>query len=244
MTLNASTIWRWLFTISVILSALGIIQAVFIAHMGTETLLKDLRHLDLDSELNFGAWFSSMMMMGSALMLMTIAAHAKAGGERHWLYWAVLAAVFALMSLDETTAVHETLTEPLRGALNTSGIFYWAWVIPALVIVPLFAAAYIPFLLALPRRSAVLIFSAGAIFVTGALGFEMLSGLAITAYGDEAPLVVALAICEETLEMFGLALFAGALADHIGRVYGRLGLFVTAAEPAAKPLSSAGPARA
>lgn len=233
MVLTAAAIWRVLIAGALLLALLGAGQAVFIAEFGTGTPLKDLRHFNLDSEMNFGAWFSSMMMLCSALLLMAIAARAKAAGNRHWLYWALLAAVFALFSLDETTSIHETAIEPLRGALDTGGIFYWAWVIPALILVPLFAAAYIPFLLALPRRSAALFITAGGLFVSGALGFELLSGLAISAAGETAPLVTVLAICEETLEMLGLALFTGALADHAGRVYGRIGLAVSAA-PAAE----------
>jgi len=233
MVLTAAAIWRVLMAGALLLAVLGAGQAVFIVEFGTGTPLKDLRHFNLDSEMNFGAWFSSMMMLCSALLLMAIAARAKAAADRHWVYWALLAAVFMLFSLDETTSIHETAIDPLRGALGstsgTGGIFYWAWVIPALVLVPLFAAAYIPFLLALPRRSAALFIAAGGLFVSGALGFELLSGLAISAAGESAPLVTALAICEETLEMLGLALFTGALADHAGRVHGQFGLSFCAA---------------
>lgn len=83
MVLTAAAIWRVLIAGALLLALLGAGQAVFIAEFGTGTPLKDLRHFNLDSEMNFGAWFSSMMMLCSALLLMAIAARAKAAGNRH-----------------------------------------------------------------------------------------------------------------------------------------------------------------
>ena len=209
------------------------------------------------------------MMMASAALLFLAALQAESQGRGHTRSWLALAAAFAYLSLDEATGIHEVFIEPLRGAFGLSGIFYWAWVLPALVLVggfglamvpfllslprrgaALFIAsgalfvrgafglsgifywawvlpalvlvggfglAMVPFLLSLPRRGAALFIASGALFVGGALGLEMASGYVITARGEEAPLVALLAICEETLEMLGLALFTGALCDHLAR---------------------------
>ena len=221
LTINARAVWRLLFTGAAVLAGLALAREAALGAIGYDTALKDLRHLNLDSEMNFGAWYSSLMMMAASGLLFLAARQAesqtKSQRGRQVRSWLVLAAAFAYLSLDEATGIHEVFIEPLRGALGLSGIFYWAWVLPALVLVSGFGLAMVPFLLALPRRSALLFTLSGALFVGGALGFEMLSGLVITAQGEEAPLVALLAICEETLEMLGLALFTGALCDHLAR---------------------------
>jgi hypothetical protein len=217
LTIKARAVWRLLFTGAAVIGALAVVREFVLNIIGEDTALKDLRHLNLDSEMNFGAWYSSSMMMAASGLLFLSAHHAYGQALRQARYWLVLAAAFAYLSLDEATGIHEVFIEPLRGALGLSGIFYWAWVLPALVLVSGFGLAMVPFLLALPRRSALLFTLSGALFVGGALGFEMLSGLVITAQGEEAPLVALLAICEETLEMLGLALFTGALCDHLAR---------------------------
>lgn len=159
LRINARAVWRLLFTGAAVLAGLALAREAALGAIGYDTALKDLRHLNLDSEMNFGAWYSSLMMMASA------------------------------------------------------GLLFLA----ALVLVGGFGLAMVPFLLSLPRRSAALFIASGALFVGGALGLEMASGYVITARGEEAPLVALLAICEETLEMLGLALFTGALCDHLAR---------------------------
>lgn len=217
LTINARAVWRLLFTGAAVLAGLALAREAALGAIGYDTALKDLRHLNLDSEMNFGAWYSSLMMMASAALLFLAALQAESQGRGHTRSWLALAAAFAYLSLDEATGIHEVFIEPLRGAFGLSGIFYWAWVLPALVLVGGFGLAMVPFLLSLPRRGAALFIASGALFVGGALGLEMASGYVITARGEEAPLVALLAICEETLEMLGLALFTGALCDHLAR---------------------------
>ncbi|WP_420560974.1 hypothetical protein [Tepidicaulis sp.] len=221
LRINARAVWRLLFTGTAVLAGLALVREAALGAIGYDTALKDLRHLNLDSEMNFGAWYSSLMMMASAgLLFLTArqaARQAESQGRGHTRSWLALAAAFAYLSLDEATGIHEVFIEPLRSAFGLSGIFYWAWVLPALVLVGGFGLAMVPFLLSLPRRSAALFIASGTLFVGGALGLEMASGYVITAQGEEAPLVALLAICEETLEMLGLALFTGALCDHLAR---------------------------
>ena len=53
--------------------------------------------------------------------------------------------LFVFVSMDEALAIHERLNGPVRAALGTGGLFYWAWIIPYGAAAILIALAYIPF---------------------------------------------------------------------------------------------------
>ncbi|MBT8083136.1 MAG: hypothetical protein KJO56_11990 [Gammaproteobacteria bacterium] len=142
-------------------------------------------------------------------------------------YWFGLAVIFSFLAVDEMLMLHERLIEPVRDALDTSGAFYYAWVIPYGVAVLVFVAVYLRFLMLLPRKTAALFVAAGALFVAGAIGFEMLGGMQSQTYGNENVIYVALQTIEEVLEMVGIALFAFALADYADERFGGLRLVVS-----------------
>ena len=80
-----------------------------------------------------------------------------------------------LLSLDELARIHETLIRPVRRLLNTSGLFYYAWIIPGLILVAAFLLVYVRFLANQPQRLRWGLIISGAVFVAGAIGFEALS---------------------------------------------------------------------
>ncbi len=57
----------WLASFAVI--ALGIVREIFIAYIGVDSPLQDLRHFALDSENSLPVWYSSTLMTLSALLL-------------------------------------------------------------------------------------------------------------------------------------------------------------------------------
>ena len=57
--------------------------------------------------------------------------------------------------------------------------------------------------------------TSGAIFVLGAIGFEMLSGWQAEVSGKRTYLYMIFYTCEEALEMTGIAIFIYALLSHI-----------------------------
>lgn len=65
----------------------------------------------------------------------------------------------------------------MRTLLGTGGVFYFAWVIPGAAFVCLFALAYLGFLLAMPRPIAMTMVLAGIIYVSGAIGAEMVGSI-------------------------------------------------------------------
>jgi hypothetical protein len=126
-------------------------------------------------------------------------------------YWSVLTLTFVALSIDEASSVHEMVMAVLSRTWHTGGLLKYAWVIPALVLVPLFALASVPFLLRLPRRIAALFVAAGAVFVTGALGFELLEGLT----DGRGVTFVVLYLVEESLEIAASVSFFLTLAEYL-----------------------------
>ena len=91
------------------------------------------------------------------------------------------------------------------------------WVLPMGILASVFALCMLPFLLGIERTTAVAFALAGAVYVGGAVGAEMIGKLASDAYGYESyPYVLAVTL-EEGMEMLGVALFLRAILRHIAR---------------------------
>lgn len=203
---RANAVKRTLVVAAAVIIALGIVREVLRLGYGIE----GTSFFSLNREQNIGAWFSTLLLAGSAFLLLNAGLEAIPARKRSDYFWFVMAVTFAALSIDEASSVHEMLMVPLQGSLHTGGLLRYAWVIPALVLVPLFALLSIPFLLNLPRGTAVRFVIAGAIYVGGALGFEMLEGLT----DGVGPLFVTLYLIEESMEIGGLLIFFFALMDY------------------------------
>lgn len=184
--------------------------------LGDDQVLGLLPLLNVGTERNLPTFYSaSAMLLCSGLLLLLVRLEWRAPGAAG-LFWAGLAAVFFALACDEMLVLHERLIEPVRGALGTSGLLYYAWVIPYGAFALAFAGAYSRFLWRLPRRTAGLLVLSGAVFVSGALGLEMLGGYWLEGHGRDG-LYVVLQTLEEALEMSGVVLFLYSLLDYIAR---------------------------
>jgi hypothetical protein len=220
LTLQPARLSVALWAASFAVVAAGIFREWFVFRFGTETLMEDLRHIALNAEYCLPAWYSSLLLISAAGLLAVVTASAARHGERYLFHWAVLAIMFAGLSADEATGVHELAIEPLRGGLGLSGIFHFGWVIPGAVLVGLVGLAYIPFLLAQPGRTRLVFFLAGLLFVGGALGMEMAGGYLLTLYGEQSLAYTIAFIVEESMEIAGATLFVTGLMGHLKRQYG------------------------
>ncbi|MFZ3032938.1 MAG: hypothetical protein WA138_02860 [Parvibaculum sp.] len=210
---------RVLVATTLLVLSLGIFREWFIAHYGVETIFQDMRHIALDEEMCLGAWYSSMLMLTGAGLLFLISRLAARFEHRDVGYWTLLAFTFVGLSLDEATSVHEVFLEPIRAALDISGPLYFAWVVPALIMVPLFGLAYLGFLRRLPRLYGLWFTISGAVFIAGALGMEMVGGVTFLAYGEHGLPYVLSFITEESLETLGMTSFVIALVSYLRHIY-------------------------
>jgi hypothetical protein len=175
---------------------------------GAPILLVDL--LSLSVEGNVPTWYATCLLFACGEALLRVAhatSAARAPFARHW--WA-LGLVFLFMSLDEAIEIHEHLAYVVEGR----GVFYFSWVIPAFVVVVALGLAYLRFLSHLasePRRRFLI---AGALYVTGALLFELPLGLWTERHGDDNLGYALIDAAEETLELVGATYFLLALRAY------------------------------
>jgi len=192
---------------------------VGLAHVVGAVLLK-ISVLDLGTEQAVGTWVTSGLHTTCAVISATAALLARRAGSRWQRNWWLLAAAFALMSVDEVAAVHDRLLEPLRHALHTGGVFYYAWVVPALVFGALFLVVQLRFLAALDRATRRGLVAAGALFVAGAAGMEMIEGW-LASDGHRGSAVYELLVTvEELAEMGAMMLAVCVLLRHLVDTYG------------------------
>ena len=130
--------------------------------------------------------------------------------------------MFFFLSLDEALQLHDRLDLPLRALLGTSGIFRHAWIIPYASLLVGGAILYRKFLFELESDTRNLFIVSGIIFVTGAIGFEILSGLVSESMGWDNATYAFVYTIEETLEMVGIALFAYSITRHMQRYIGSI----------------------
>ncbi len=193
---------------------------------GNERLFGLVPLFSVGSDRNLPTFYSALALLASAGLLWLIGVASRQCPALRPSYWYGLALVFVFLSIDEMLMLHEKMIEPLRSRLGTSGIFHYAWIIPYGAACLVLVAVYSRFLLQLPRRTSLLFIASGTVFVTGAIGFEMLGGLHFEKYGGKTIVYVALQTVEETLEMVGIVMFLYALADyleaHLGGIHVRL----------------------
>lgn len=170
---------------------------------------------NIDGEQNIPTMYSWSALMFCAVLLAIIGQAKKVVGDRHVIYWRVLTVIFVYLSLDEATSIHEQFAEPLRASLNTSGFLYYAWVIPGVIFVLAVFLGFLKFLLALPPKTKHLFLTAGAIFVGGAIGLELVSGAYAELYTQHNFTTSILNSIEEFMEMTGIVIFIYALLSYI-----------------------------
>lgn len=205
----------------------GLFREWYVTVFGIETIARDLRHLAFNAELCLPAWYTSLLLAFSAVLIAFSAFSGKRCHRSHSLHWLPLIPVFVGLSIDEATGFHEVLIEPLRSGLGLGGFLYFSWVIPGAILVGLFGLFYLPFLFALPARSRVMFMISGLLYVGGALGMEVVGGKVLTIYG-ETSLPYQIAFCvEEIMEILGATLFAASLLGHLKRRFGGVTLVLS-----------------
>ncbi|SHH93324.1 hypothetical protein [Ferrimonas marina] len=167
-------------------------------------------------ENNLPTAFSSGLLLFSAL-LSFLARQAASAQDRP--YWLGLTLGMVLMAMDEALEFHESLSGPVRAllGLETFGPLYFAWVLPAALLVLGLALVFFRFWWRLPmplRRQTLL---AGGIYLGGALGIEAMGGWWFEATTSKQAGYQVLVHLEEGAEMAGLLLYIQAMLVYLGR---------------------------
>lgn len=219
-SIRPGAVARFLFAFMALLLVANLIGLFCTYILGDDFFYGFVPLFDFDRERNAPTLFTTcLFLLGSILFLIAWKASRDSGEQR--LAWLLLAAVFSFLGLDEFSAIHEMTSIPVRSALDTSGVFHFAWVIPYGIGVVLLALYVLPTLWRLQRGLKFWFVLSAVIFLVGALGFEMIGGLYFDRL-DETPnlLYGVITTVEETLEMSGLIVLTYALLLLLEREYG------------------------
>ncbi len=182
----------------------------------TEAIESFVRLFTLHGEGNIPTWYASSTLLLCAILLASITIDKRMNNGRYVYHWGALSLIFLYLSVDEAAMLHEMAIKPMRSLFSTSGLFYYAWIIPGSIAIFGFVLAYLTFLVHLPKKTRLLFIAAGAIYVVGAIGLESVSGLHINADGTWGITYELITIFEELFEMLGIVIFIYTLLDYIG----------------------------
>lgn len=186
---------------------------------GLLPITEQLFHVDLEQ--NISTLFSVTLLLCSGSLLVLMALLKRQRRDPDISKWMILAGGFFYLATDEGWSLHEKLIEPVRGLLGHGdlGIFYFAWIIPAMAGVALLGLLFLGFLARLPSSTRWSFITAGALYLGGAIGIEMLGGRHAELHGFENLSYQLFAHLEESLEMAGVILFIHALLRYLAEQY-------------------------
>ena len=176
-----------------------------------------LLRFDTANEANVATWFSSAMWLVAGTLACTIGAAGRRLRDPGANRWLVLGAVFTLLAIDETGQLHEVTVGPLMDTIKTvSGLGHGPARVAAVGFVGLVLVAFAtwlwPWLWRLPRALRSQLVLAGAVFVGGSVGLEVVSRL----YESRQ-----LSPFEELAEMLGVALLLTSLLPYVSGAVAR-----------------------
>jgi hypothetical protein len=207
------------------LAHLGGLFSTFV--LGYDRIFGIIPMFALNREQNVPAFYATLTLLFCGLLLAIIAYGKRKSHGAYFYHWAVLAGLFIFLSVDEGLAIHEGLTRPLRSALNTGGYLFYAWVIPYALGLVVLGLVYFKFFASLPRKTLILFGIAFLIFVSGAIGMELLGGPIDWQYGRDSPPYALVSTIEEVLEMSGVVIFIYALLAYITSEFDRVRISIS-----------------
>lgn len=188
------------------LMLIGLVREALTIALGVPSREFYLTIFRFDSEMTIPAWYSGALMLISGLMLFVCSAVARTIRSSEFIWWLILGVGFIYLSADEVVGIHERIGEIASRSVVTSGAFAFTWLVVGIPAVIAVAMLFLPFLLKIDRGTRWLLIASGALFVGGAVGFEMLGGLAVTRYGMDSPPFLVVSALEECLELAGMTL--------------------------------------
>ena len=214
ITLRRQAIVGWLGAAIAVLAVASFAGQVSKFYFGHPTVFGLVPFFYLDLESNLPTWYQTVNLLFAALLLAAVGFRIRRTGERFAAHWFGLATILLFLSLDEMAMVHERAIEPIQRLTGRpTGIWAPTWVFVGIVMVVAVGLFFLRFFLHLQRAMQLRLMAAGALFVFGSVGLEM---VAAGIGGDKETFAyVLLTHAEEVLEMVGLLLLIDALLRHL-----------------------------
>lgn len=184
------------------------------------------RYFNFDQESNFPSLYSALSLGVSSYILAIIATIKKVRKSKYAKHWKALAFIFLFLAIDEACSIHEMSIPILRNAINAQGILYFTWVVPAFLLLIIFLLVFRKFVLSLPVKTKFMFIVAGFVYVTGALGMELVGGYLADSSGYNTTYGIASSV-EELLEMLGIVIFIHGLLSYLQSQSKELHIFLS-----------------
>lgn len=178
-------------------------------------------YFDLGAEHSIPTYYQVISLLAASLLLALIGRLPARKGRPAPRWWLLLSGTFCLLSIDELCQIHEQVGYLVEKSFHTHGFLRFGWVVAAIPFVAIFGAIYLRFLYQLPKRYAIRFIIAGAIYVGGAVGMEMVGGQYAEKHGEDNLTYNLLSDTEETAEMAGIGLFIVSLVSYLAQCQAR-----------------------
>lgn len=203
----------------------GWIAALAVLHVAAVTLTEGLGNdgfdrfeawFSMNREQNVPTAFSTLLIVAAAVVAAGIARVLRRDGRPHVFAWVVLSLAMLGLALDEWVQIHEKVGGAIHDRLDLAGPLRFPWVLPYAVLAVSLVVVVSPMLRGLDGLTLRRFVVAGAIYVGGAAGMEMIGAAWFDANGEEVDYpYLLLATIEESLEMVGMAMFVLAALAHL-----------------------------
>lgn len=176
----------------------------------------------VDFEKNVPTFMAFLLLVSCALASAGLSA-LETRRPRHRRAWGLIALLLLLVAADEVFGIHEQIGEFMIDSLHISGLPLFAWVVPYSTAVILLAAFFMVWFLELDNKLRLSLFCAGLLFLSGAVGLELIA----SSYYENLPpdrevyrtlTGDLLATMEEALEFSGAAVFLHATIRNLGGI--------------------------
>jgi hypothetical protein len=214
---SRKTIIHTLVSIMLLLLAASLVGQVILHFTEHHRLFGLIYLFNVDEERNIPTYFSSVILLFASLLCAVIVL--LESKERY--YWLILALGFLLISMDEFIGLHEKLNALVTSVTKTSftGTLYFAWLIPASLLVLILAILFYGLLMRLDTKMRESLFLAACFFIGGSMIIEALTAPYYEQFIVNAiplPFIYSvLTTLEEGLEMAGVILFINTLLHYI-----------------------------
>jgi hypothetical protein len=202
--LPLSRVKRWLLITVICLVLLDFLASYLSA---TRRLTGFARFFDGDVKTNFPSSFKIVALFAATILLWLITRASSIAQDGCSRYWRHLAAVFALLTVDEMTYLHQSLSSFLHRHLGGSGYLHYSWQVLYLSAAGLLGLYFIPFFLRLDGKTRLGLLGAAFLFGGGSGGLEFLKAkLDETPSWDDKVAFKLVAAVSDSCEMLGLTI--------------------------------------
>jgi len=195
---------RFLSIVSILLIILNSIMLVIYFYIDNPDTFDFIQMVDLDQEANLPTLFSSILFMISALLFYLLSKKSQIEHQNQGIYWIGLSIVFIFLGFDESATIHETIGDWTEQFVGTVGYLHYPWVISYSILIGILGLLYFQFFIKMEHKIFWSFMQAALIFLSGAIGFELLGAKEASLHSSETMLYCYYYTIEESLEMFGV----------------------------------------